>query len=105
MAIIFTKPRRKEVYHLIFVIVFLVIFTIILVNLFRKATSVVSIKSIEIHPPAINFSNLNDPILAKLKPYPTIEEFTGILGRDIPFLPSTTTLATTTPTVPLPISP
>ncbi len=99
MAIIIAKPKKREVYQIILAGIFILLFLLLLFLIFRKNLTLFSIKPTgTIHPPQINFSNLDDPLLKKLEDYPKTEEFTGILGRETPFLPSPTSSPTSSTT-------
>ncbi len=97
MAIILARPKGKNLYQIILGVVFILLVLIFFFLIFKKNISLVSVKpESAIHPPQINFSNLENSLLEQLEAYPKPEEFTGILGREMPFLPS----ATTSPTLP-----
>jgi len=97
MAIILARPKGKNLYEIILGVVFILLVLIFFFLVFKRNVSLVSVKPGEaIRPPQINFSNLENPLLEQLEEYPKPEEFTGILGRETPFLPP----ATTSPTLP-----
>ncbi|MCD5396190.1 MAG: hypothetical protein LR000_00725 [Candidatus Pacebacteria bacterium] len=96
MAIVFAKPKRKDFYQIILGVAFIILVIIFLFLLFKRGPEIILPKLTgEIHPPQINFEHLDNPLLKKLEPYPGVEEFTGILGREIPFISTSPALPTT----------
>ena len=102
MAIILARPKGKNLYEIILGVVFIVLILIFFFLVFKRNITLVSVKpESAVRPPQINFSNLENPLLKQLEEYPKPEEFTGVLGRETPFLPSPTT-SPTLPTTTLP---
>ncbi len=90
MAIVFTKPQRKDLYSLIILIALIIVFILIVLNIFRKKSMLIEISLEEIEPPQINFSNLNNPVLKILESYESFPAWEESLGRENPFsLPQT----------------
>lgn len=90
MAIVFAKPKRKDLYSLIIFIMLIIIFLLVVLSIFRKKSILVEIKLEEIKTPQINFSNLNNPILKILESYESFPEWEESVGRENPFvLPQT----------------
>lgn len=85
MAIVFTKPKRKDLYSLIILITLIIVFLLVVLSIFRKKTNLIEIKLEEIEPPQINFSNLNNPILKTLESYESFPEWEESFGRENPF--------------------
>jgi len=103
MAIILARPKGKNLYEIVLGVIFILLVLIFFFLVFKRNITPVSLKPEEstIRPPQINFSNLENPLLKQLEEYPKPEEFTGVLGRESPFLPSTPT-SPTLPTTTLP---
>ena len=86
MAITFVKPKNKETLSLIILGTLLVVFIVVVFVLFRNNPTLVKIEPEAVEPPAINFSNLEHPILTELESYIFLEQDEQIVGRENPFM-------------------
>lgn len=96
MAIVFGKPKRKDLPQIIIAVLFIVVVIVFLFLIFTRPTTLIKVKvPARFGPPQINLSNLENELLDKLEVYPYLEEFGGVVGRESPFFPPTSPTAPT----------